>query len=193
MKQIALFSVGDRARTCLLCDGVITGARCHPCRNTYPRPGTASHARWMRGIVAVVRRRLEDAGLGALAADACRALIIADVPIPSVAVGLLADIAEMPISVVAYQRAEQWALDYHTGMLEAVREGITGDNVAIFARAFANATTERRGMPRLRIETPTMLRVASLPDDDEAEREDAAVEESAAEDQHPQRRIARTL
>jgi hypothetical protein len=147
----------------------------------------------MRGIVAVVRRRLEDAGVGAMAADACRALIIADVPMPSDAVGLLADIAEMPISVVAYRRAEQWALDYHDGMLEAVREGIVGDDVAIFARAFADATRERRCMPRLRIVSPTMLRVAPLPDpdDDEAEREGAAVDEATEE--LTERRIARTL
>jgi hypothetical protein len=97
----------------------------------------------------------------------------------------------MPISVVAYRRAERWALDYHDGMLEAVREGIVGDDVAIFARAFADATRERRGMPRLRIESPTMLRVAPLPDDDDAEREDAAVDDSATE--LTERRIARTL
>jgi len=191
MKQIALLAVGDRSRVCPLCDGVITGARCHPCRNTYPRPGSASHHRWMRGIVAVVRRRLEDVGQGALAADACRALIIADVAMPLAATSLLADIAEMPISVVAYRRAEQWALDYHTGTLEAVREGIVGDDAAIFARAFADARAERRGMPRLRIESPTMLRVAPLPDDDEPEREDEAVDEAATE--LTERRIARTL
>lgn len=197
MKQVALLSVGDRTRVCPLCDGTITGARCHPCRNTFPRPGTSSHRRWMRGITAVVRRRLENAGLSALAPDACRALVIGDVTIPSEVVGVLADIATMPISVPAYQRAERWALDHHRGMLEAAKEGIVGDDAAIFAEAFADALAERRGMPRLRIEVSTMLRVAAVTSEDsadeveEAAREEEATDEAAAA--YEPQRVARTL
>lgn len=195
MKQIALLAVGDRARACPLCDGVITGARCHPCRNTYPRPGSASHQRWMRGIVAVVRRRLEDAGLGAHAADACRALIIGDVPMPSAAAGLLADIAEMPISVDAYQREIDRCVDISLGEIAAREEGLTGDEATAYAEAFAagrKERRERRRMPRMRVEVATMLRVAEVDHDhNEAEREDAAFDEATTE--LTERRIARTL
>jgi hypothetical protein len=46
-------------------------------------------------------------------------------------------------------------------------------------------------MPRLRVEVPTMLRVADVDDNDEAEREDEAVDEATTE--LTERRIARTL
>lgn len=148
----------------------------------------------MRGIVRVVRRRLENAGQGALAADACRALIIGDIRMPSAAAGLLADIAEMPISVVAYQREIDRCVDISLGEIAALEEGLTGEESTAYAEAFAagrKERRERRRMPRLRVEVPTMLRVADVDDHDEAEREDAAVDEAATE--LTERRIARTL
>ncbi len=198
MKQVALLSVGARTRACPLCDGVITGARCHPCRNTFPRPGTSSHRRWTRGITAVVRRRLDNAGLGALAPDACRALILGDIPIPSAAAGLITDIAAMPISVEAYQREIDRCVDMSLGEIAAREEGLTGEVATAYVAAFAagrKERRERRRMPRLRVEVPTLLRVAAVnsensADDAEAAREEEATDEAA--EAHGPQRIART-
>jgi hypothetical protein len=116
---------------------------------------------------------------------------------PSEVAGLLADIATMPLSVLAYQRAERWALDHTRGMREAAKEGIIGDEAAIFAEAFADALAERRGMPRLRIEVSTMLRVAAVTSEDSTdEAEEAAREEEATGEAvaaYEPQRVARTL
>jgi len=199
VKQVALLSVGDRTRACPLCDGVITGARCHLCRNTFPRPGTSSHRRWTRGITAVVRRRLENAGLSALAPDACRALILGDIPIPSAAAGLIGDIAAMPISVEAYQREIDRCVDMSLGEIAARDEGLAGEVATTYAAAFAagrKERRERRRMPRLRVEVPTLLRVAAVTSEDSAGDAEAAAREEEATDEaaaaHGPQRIART-
>ena len=106
-RQLGLLDVGAPAPSrCGRCDAKRgPGGRCRTCdKGEIPEPGKPAHRRWTRGIGRVIRRRLEERGIGHLDLDAYRAIVLGDVVLPDPCRALLADLAALPCSAAKYRR-----------------------------------------------------------------------------------------
>lgn len=88
--------------TCLMCGGPIRSRRCRRCQSDTPTFGGPAHRRWTKGISAVLRGRLKDAGLSDLWFETWRALL-EDSPLPPETAPLVGDLAALPFSLARYQ------------------------------------------------------------------------------------------